>query len=88
MARDRDDPAASAAALPTGAAPTKALAAPRIAMRAASSRLTLDRPDSFNALSTGMLDALQAELDHVASDASARVVVIGAAGKAFLGRPH
>src|SRR4030095_668340 len=45
-------------------------------------RLTLNRPQSFNALSTGMLDALQAELDAVAGDESARVVVIGAGGKA------
>ena len=45
--------------------------------------LTLDRPQSFNALSEGMLAALQAELDAVAADASARVVVIAAAGKAF-----
>ncbi len=45
--------------------------------------LTLDRPQSFNALSEGMLDALQAELDAVARDDEARVVVIAAAGKAF-----
>jgi enoyl-CoA hydratase/carnithine racemase len=45
--------------------------------------LTLDRPQSFNALSEGMLGALQAELDAVAGDESARVVVIAAAGKAF-----
>jgi len=46
-------------------------------------KLTLNRPQSFNALSTGMLAALQAELDAVAADESARVVVIGAEGKAF-----
>jgi enoyl-CoA hydratase/carnithine racemase len=45
--------------------------------------LTLNRPQAFNALSEAMLDALQAALDAVAADASARVVVIGAAGKAF-----
>jgi len=45
--------------------------------------LTLDRPQSFNALSEGMLAALQAELDAVAADATARVVVIAATGKAF-----
>lgn len=45
--------------------------------------LTLNRPDAFNALSEGMLDALQAELDAVAADDSARVLVIGAAGRAF-----
>ena len=37
--------------------------------------LTLDRPQSFNALSEGMLTALQAELDAVAADESARAVV-------------
>jgi enoyl-CoA hydratase/carnithine racemase len=45
--------------------------------------LTLDRPQSFNALSEGMLAALQAELDALAVDESARVVVIAANGKAF-----
>ena len=46
-------------------------------------RLTLDRPQSFNALGSDMLDALQAELDLVSADATARVVVLAAAGKAF-----
>src|SRR5205085_3164292 len=46
-------------------------------------RLTLNRPEAFNALSTGMLDALQKELDAVAADEGARVVVIAAEGKAF-----
>ncbi|MEY3251655.1 MAG: hypothetical protein RL227_628 [Pseudomonadota bacterium] len=45
--------------------------------------LTLNRPEAFNALSEGLLDALQAALDRVAADESARVVVIAAAGKAF-----
>ncbi len=45
--------------------------------------LTLNRPDAFNALSEAMLDALQAELDAVAGDASLRVLVIAAAGRAF-----
>jgi enoyl-CoA hydratase/carnithine racemase len=45
--------------------------------------LVLDRPQSFNALSEGMLDALQVELDAVASDERVRVVVIAAEGKAF-----
>jgi enoyl-CoA hydratase/carnithine racemase len=55
--------------------------------RAADARgvvtLTLDRPQSFNALSEGMLAALQAELDAIALDETARVVVIAAEGKAF-----
>jgi enoyl-CoA hydratase/carnithine racemase len=45
--------------------------------------LTLNRPNAFNSLSEAMLDALQAELDRVAADDSARVLVIAAAGKAF-----
>jgi enoyl-CoA hydratase/carnithine racemase len=45
--------------------------------------LTLNRAASFNALSEGMLAALQAELDALASDETARVVILAAAGKAF-----
>jgi enoyl-CoA hydratase/carnithine racemase len=45
--------------------------------------LTLNRPQAFNALSEALLEALQAALDCVAADGSARVVVIAAAGKAF-----
>jgi len=45
--------------------------------------LTLNRPEAFNALSEGLLEALQAALDRVAVDERARVVVIAAAGKAF-----
>ena len=45
--------------------------------------LTLNRPQAYNALSEAMLEALQAALDAVMADDSARVVVIAAAGKAF-----
>ena len=45
--------------------------------------LTLNRPQAFNSLSEGLLAALQTELDAVAADDSARVVVLAAAGKAF-----
>jgi enoyl-CoA hydratase/carnithine racemase len=45
--------------------------------------LTLNRPDAFNALSEGMIEALQAQLDKAATDEGVRVVVLGAAGKAF-----
>lgn len=45
--------------------------------------LTLNRPEAFNALSEGLLEALQAALDRVAADECARVVVIAAAGRAF-----
>jgi enoyl-CoA hydratase/carnithine racemase len=46
-------------------------------------RLTLNRPQQFNALSTDVLDALGQAVDRLAADAAVRVVVIGAAGKAF-----
>jgi enoyl-CoA hydratase/carnithine racemase len=45
--------------------------------------LTMNRPDSINALSSGMIDALQLEFDRIAADSSIRVVVIAAAGKHF-----
>jgi enoyl-CoA hydratase/carnithine racemase len=45
--------------------------------------LTLNRPQAFNSLSEGMIEALQAALERAGADESARVVVIGAAGKAF-----
>jgi enoyl-CoA hydratase/carnithine racemase len=45
--------------------------------------LTLNSPATFNALSEEMLSALQAALDEVANDSSARAVVIAAEGKAF-----
>ena len=45
--------------------------------------LTLNRPQAFNALSEGLLHALQAAIDQVAADATVRVLVIAAAGKAF-----
>jgi enoyl-CoA hydratase/carnithine racemase len=45
--------------------------------------LTLNRPQAFNALSEAMLAALASELDAISRDESARVVVLGAAGKAF-----
>ncbi len=45
--------------------------------------LTLNRPQAFNALSEAMLTALQTELEVIAKDSSARLLVIKAAGKAF-----
>jgi len=45
--------------------------------------LTLNRPAQFNSLSSELLAALQAELDRIARDPQARVVVIAGAGKAF-----
>jgi len=83
MARDRDDSIPGGApASSTGPSP-----APPFVRRAVDARgavtLTLDRPDAFNTLSTGMLDALQSELDRTAADDGARVVILAAAGKAF-----
>jgi enoyl-CoA hydratase/carnithine racemase len=45
--------------------------------------LTLNRPQTYNALSEAMIEALQREIDRVAADETARVVVLAAAGKAF-----
>jgi enoyl-CoA hydratase/carnithine racemase len=45
--------------------------------------LTLNRPQSRNGLSLGMLQALGAALDEIDAEANARVVVIAGAGPAF-----
>jgi len=45
-------------------------------------RLTMNRPDAFNALSEGLLDALQNAVSGLAQS-RARVVVIAGAGRAF-----
>ena len=45
--------------------------------------LTLNRPSARNALSLGMMSALQDALDAVAGDKDARVVIIAGAGPAF-----
>lgn len=45
--------------------------------------LTLNRPQAYNALSEALLGGLQRELDALAADESARVVVLAAEGKAF-----
>jgi enoyl-CoA hydratase/carnithine racemase len=45
--------------------------------------LTLNRPKSFNALSEGMLAAVQRELDAIEGDDTVRVVILAGAGKAF-----
>jgi enoyl-CoA hydratase/carnithine racemase len=45
--------------------------------------LTLNRPQAFNALSEAMIADLQREFDAIASNKTARVVVIAAEGKAF-----
>ena len=45
--------------------------------------LTLNTPRSFNVLSAAMLNALQTALAQIAADPQARLVVIGAVGRAF-----
>jgi enoyl-CoA hydratase/carnithine racemase len=45
--------------------------------------LWLNRPKAYNALSEGLLDALQTELDQIAASDSVRAVVIGGRGAAF-----
>ena len=45
--------------------------------------LTLNRPAQYNALSEGMLDALDDAFAAIAGDSSVRVVVLAARGKAF-----
>jgi len=62
-------------------------AAEPLVQRAADARgvitLTLNRPQAFNALSEALLATLQAELDALSADATVRVVVLAAQGKAF-----
>lgn len=45
--------------------------------------LTLNRGERYNPLSSPMILALEAELDRLAADRSARVVVLAGAGKGF-----
>ena len=51
--------------------------------REGTATLTLNRGDRMNPLSTAMLAALQGELDRLANDRAARVVVLAGAGKHF-----
>ena len=46
-------------------------------------RLTLNRPKAYNALSLGLMAALQDELKDIAADRSIKAVVIEGAGKGF-----
>ena len=46
-------------------------------------RLVMNRPDSFNALSAEMLSALESALLTASSDQNCRVVVLAASGKAY-----
>ena len=46
-------------------------------------RLTLNRGERFNLLSTAMIAAIQTELDAIAADPAARVVILAAEGRGF-----
>lgn len=46
-------------------------------------RLTLQRPDAFNALSEALIDAVTEALTRIAGDPAVRVVVLAGAGRAF-----
>jgi enoyl-CoA hydratase/carnithine racemase len=46
-------------------------------------RITLSKPVALNALSSEMMDALQAQLAKVSTDAQCRVLILAAQGKAF-----
>lgn len=45
--------------------------------------LTLNRPDSLNALSDGLISALQDQFDRLAEDPAIRAIVLKGAGRAF-----
>ena len=45
--------------------------------------LTLNRPGARNALSVGLMEALQTELDNIRDDKSVKVVIIAGAGPGF-----
>ena len=55
----------------------------RRADRGGVATLTLNRPSARNALSMGLMSALQEALDAIAKDRAIKVVVIGAEGPAF-----
>jgi enoyl-CoA hydratase len=46
-------------------------------------RLTMDRPDSLNALNRELVDAMSAALDDAADDDGIRVLILRGAGRAF-----
>jgi enoyl-CoA hydratase/carnithine racemase len=78
---------ATAQSSASSTASSAVLAAEPLVLRSSDPRgvvtLTLNRPRAFNALSDGLIEALQSELDAVGADSSVRVLVIAAAGKAF-----
>ena len=79
--RDAIPPSRSASDKPGGDAPDEAVLGCRV--EAGIAWLTLQRPQARNALSAGLMTALQSALDACATDPAVRVVVIGGAGSAF-----
>jgi enoyl-CoA hydratase/carnithine racemase len=70
----------------TAGTASEAPRAPALVRREAADgvvRLTLTRGERYNPLSREMIAALQAELDALAGDTSARVVVLAAEGRGF-----
>ena len=51
--------------------------------RGAVALLTLNRPDSLNALDRALLEAIAAEVERIGADASVRALVVTGAGRAF-----
>lgn len=51
--------------------------------KAGIARLTMTTPETLNALSDAMLDALQSEFEAIAKDEAIRVVILAGAGRAF-----
>ncbi|MGH3367390.1 MAG: enoyl-CoA hydratase/isomerase family protein [Nocardioidaceae bacterium] len=52
-------------------------------VRSGVARITLNRPDTMNALNTHTKEALKAAIERAAADAEVRVVVITGSGRAF-----
>lgn len=61
----------------------RAFATIRLEARGPVALITLDRPDVLNAINQPMVDDLNAALDAVEADESARAVVLCGAGRAF-----
>ncbi|MGX7679358.1 enoyl-CoA hydratase/isomerase family protein [Jatrophihabitans sp. DSM 45814] len=66
-----------------GATTQRELETIQVARRGSVITLTLNRPERLNAIVGTMLDELLAELESIASDSTARVVVITGAGRGF-----
>ena len=73
------------AASPTSTAPSESAGEALVLRedRDGVATLTLNRPQARNALSVGLMAALQAELDAIHEDSSVRAVVLTGAGPAF-----